>query len=710
MTYNFATIQYLTSAATGRPDGWYYVGYQKPVSQAIAIADVPWDVGYATVLITETANEMTVLPADIVARVSTLRFVQEFASDITIEAPHSSSMTTINLDGLSIVNVTPQGEALAIEVMDNQSQSRIITVEQAVDTFQFQFGTGRVMTADQLRSAYQVAVVEMPDVIDLDALDHNYADYSAVKKDLTLKSGSTSDTLITGVGNDTLLAGAGADILKGGSGNDTLYGEAGADRLYGEAGNDTLYGGAGNDRLFGNQGDDLFHSDAGDDQINGGWGRDSLSYADEVKAVTVDMQAGVAMAESGTDSFTSIEHIIGTAHNDKVFASDAEASVSGGDGYDVVSYEKLSLINMNDGSNHTDVELVIGSRGGDVLYGSDQAEQIQGRKGNDNIYGGEGNDFLRGNQNNDFLFGGAGNDTLWGDKDNDYLIGGKGADKLDGGSGKQDTASYQGSDAGVSVDLGGRSAEGGDATGDQLWNIENLSGSDFADTLRGDAGNNRIWGQDGDDVFIGTAGQDWYHGGEGADTISYQDATQSITVDLSPLDRSPYASTKFGEKAGAAAADIVRSVENVTGTDFADVIAGNKEANILHGGKGNDELSGGAGDDVLIGGAGKDTLTGGEGADVFVIDATPKQSSFDVITDFDLAVDKLRIELEGEADFANRRDFFDNTNYSSFSHDYDNDGDVETVLLYQAENGGYDMVLAFEDLDGSLTLNNFEFV
>ena len=71
MTYNFATIQYLTSAATGRPDGWYYVGYQKPVSQAIAIADVPWDVGYATVLITETANEMTVLPADIVARVST---------------------------------------------------------------------------------------------------------------------------------------------------------------------------------------------------------------------------------------------------------------------------------------------------------------------------------------------------------------------------------------------------------------------------------------------------------------------------------------------------------------------------------------------------------------------------------------------------------------------------------------------------------------
>ena len=710
MTYNFATIQYLTSSSTGRPDGWYYVGYQKPVSQAIAIADVPWDLGYATLLISETAEEMATLPADIVARVSTLRFVQDFASDITIEAPQAASMTTINLDGLSVVNVTAQGEDVTIEVMDDQSQSRTIVVEQAAASFQFQFGSGRVMTAEQLRSAYQVAVVEVPDVIDLDALDHNYADYSAVRKDLTLKSGATNDTLITGVGNDTLLAGGGNDIVKGGAGNDTLYGEAGADRLYGEAGNDALYGGAGNDRLFGNQGDDIFHSDAGDDQINGGWGRDTLSYADEAKAVTVDMTAGVAVTESGTDSFTSIEHIIGTAHNDKVFASDAEASVSGGDGYDVVSYEKLSIINMNDGSNHKDVELVIGSSAGDVLYGSDQAEQIQGRKGNDNIYGGDGNDFLRGNQNNDFLFGGAGNDTLWGDKDNDYLIGGKGADKLDGGSGKQDTASYQGSDAGVSVDLGGRTAEGGDASGDQLWNIENLLGSDHADTLRGDAGDNRIWGQDGDDTFIGTTGQDWYHGGEGSDTLSYQDATQSITIDLSPLDRSPFASMTFGEEAGAAADDIIRSIENITGTDFADVIAGNKQANILNGGKGNDELSGGAGDDVLIGGGGKDTLTGGEGADTFVIDANPKQSSFDVITDFDLAVDKVRIDLEGEADFTKRRDFFDNTKFSSFTSDYDNDGVVETTLLYQAANGGYDMVLAFEDLDGVLTLNNFEFV
>ena len=199
----------------------------------------------------------------------------------------------------------------------------------------------------------------------------------------------------------------------------------------------------------------------------------------------------------------------------------------------------------------------------------------------------------------------------------------------------------------------------------------------------------------------------WYY-------VGYQKpVSQAIAIADVPWDVG-YATlllTETAEEMATLPADIVARVSTLRFVqDFADVSAGNRQANILNGGKGNDELSGGAGDDVLIGGGGKDTLTGGEGADTFVIDANPKQSSFDVITDFDLAVDKVRIDLEGEADFANRRDFFDNTKFSSFTSDYDNDGVVETTLLYQAANGGYDMVLAFEDLDGVLTLNNFEFV
>ena len=73
--------------------------------------------------------------------------------------------------------------------------------------------------------------------------------------------------------------------------------------------------------------------------------------------------------------------------------------------------------------------------------------------------------------------GGAGNDALGG---------GAGADTIDGGA-DTDTASYAGSGAAVAVDLGASSASGGDAAGDVLSNIENLTGSIHDDTLTGHA-------------------------------------------------------------------------------------------------------------------------------------------------------------------------------------------------------------------------------
>ena len=61
---------------------------------------------------------------------------------------------------------------------------------------------------------------------------------------------------------------------------------------------------------------------------------------------------------------------------------------------------------------------------------------------------------------------------------NDTLIGG--ADTLDGGDGT-DTASYEGSSAAVTVSLvAGATNTGGDAEGDTLSNIENLTGSENA--------------------------------------------------------------------------------------------------------------------------------------------------------------------------------------------------------------------------------------
>ena len=62
-----------------------------------------------------------------------------------------------------------------------------------------------------------------------------------------------------------------------------------------------------------------------------------------------------------------------------------------------------------------------------------------------------------------------------------------GADTIDGGSGN-DTASYESSQARVFVDLRNTTQSGGDAQGDRLTSIENLTGSMFEDFLTGTDG------------------------------------------------------------------------------------------------------------------------------------------------------------------------------------------------------------------------------
>ena len=72
--------------------------------------------------------------------------------------------------------------------------------------------------------------------------------------------------------------------------------------------------------------------------------------------------------------------------------------------------------------------------------------------------------------------GNADNNTIIGNSGNNVLSGLGGADVLDGGTGT-DTATYATSSAGVNVSLMTGIGNGGDAEGDTLINIENLTGS-----------------------------------------------------------------------------------------------------------------------------------------------------------------------------------------------------------------------------------------
>jgi Ca2+-binding RTX toxin-like protein len=154
---------------------------------------------------------------------------------------------------------------------------------------------------------------------------------------------------------------------------------------------------------------------------------------------------------------------------------------------------------------------------------------------------------------------------------------------------------------------------------DTFVNIQNISGSQFDDSLTGNGndnvfdgreGNDTINSAGGNDTLIGGEGNDSLNGGTGIDTARYQDGDgegDAVTIDLRITTQ---------QNTGGQGLDTLVSIENVVGSNFGDSIIGNFAANTLWGMDGNDTLDGGSGNDTLIGGAGADSLTGGIGADM----------------------------------------------------------------------------------------------
>ncbi|MCB1493954.1 MAG: hypothetical protein KDJ77_19480, partial [Rhodobiaceae bacterium] len=226
--------------------------------------------------------------------------------------------------------------------------------------------------------------------------------------------------------------------------------------------------------------------------------------------------------------------------------------------------------------------------------------------GSDNLTGTTGNDTI------DLL---AGNDTYNGLAGNDTIIGGPGADTINGGPGS-DTASYAGSATGVNVRLQYNIAAGGDAAGDTLTSIENLTGSSHNDTLYGNPGNNIIRGGAGDDVLKGLNGADNLYGDLGNDWL-YVDSLDNAALGGGGIDRL-IVTNGNGVTNSVGANGIEIATGNIGNDRF---YGGASSADLtLRGRAGDDILHGGSGDDFLYGDAGADQLRGGSGLDRLFID------------------------------------------------------------------------------------------
>lgn len=373
-----------------------------------------------------------------------------------------------------------------------------------------------------------------------------------------LNGGTGNDTLYGGTGHDKLEGGAGADLIDGGEGNDTVSyasssaavtvdlsagtatgGDATGDTLVsiehveGAMGGSTITGNDGNNILSGAKRSDLyegsFYSEF-NEKLFSNISRDiffRLPDDNVIKQNAIDS----AIAEIDNNyikdsTFADVMYggkgddiLNGYDGDDKLYGGEGEDVLNGGIGADIldggagrdgVTYKESAgavLVNLQDnigqgfdaeGDTFANIEDIEGSGFNDQLIGNDSSNRLFGRNGNDVILGGAGDDYLLGN---------AGNDLL---------IGGSGADYFDGGADK-DAVSYKDATGGVIVNLQTKAGQQNDAQGDIYNNIEDAEGSNFGDTLIGDAANNALVGLNGNDFLDGGQGENKLFGGQGDD-------------------------------------------------------------------------------------------------------------------------------------------------------------------------------------------------
>lgn len=458
--------------------------------------------------------------------------------------------------------------------------------------------------------------------------------------------------------------------IYGGSQGDTLTGNNLANTFYGNAGNDYLSGGAGNDTLY------------------GGIGIDTLSYYSASGSVIVNLANGTSWGADGSDTFSSMEVVYGSAYNDNLLGSSSSDTLYGFGGNDTLT----------------------GGAGNDYLdgyFGNDQVDYATASAAvNVNLStgvatGGAGTDTLvgieavQGSSYSDTLIGGAGNDTLYGslvyysyNEGNDYLDGRAGDDYLYGGAGN-DTATYLAASGGVFVNLDNGQVSG--AFGyDTLDSIEIVQGSNYNDSLFGDYyGNDTLYGNGGDDyIGGGFDGDDYIDGGSGKDTLSGNYGLDTLDGGLGndSLD-------------GGIGEDFL---SDVSGGD--DTLIGGSGNDTLYGWSGNDTLTGGEGNDYLDGYSGTqfsvelDALTGGTGADRFGLGYAGypvyyQGAGLALITDFSLT-EGDKIQLGGSS-----------SQYTISTGNFNNNVSVDTMIYW-----GSDLVGVVSDVNVVGNSNAFIYV
>ncbi len=219
-------------------------------------------------------------------------------------------------------------------------------------------------------------------------------------------------------GNDTLYGNDGDDILYGGEGADTLDGGYGANHLYGGKGNDILTGLYGDDTYHFEAGDgqDIIQMNTTNSIYN--HNTDRIVFGESVKKEDITARRennNLILENKVTGDTITIEKAynfsngqwnikdISFANGEVLTEEDIKSMIRANGIHGTDDNDTIYGISAN--YAYTNNEILHGHGGNDSLYGQD---------GDDILYGGEGTDTLDGGYGANHLYGGKGNDILTG--------------------------------------------------------------------------------------------------------------------------------------------------------------------------------------------------------------------------------------------------------------------------------------------------------
>jgi Ca2+-binding RTX toxin-like protein len=230
-----------------------------------------------------------------------------------------------------------------------------------------------------------------------------------------------------------------------------------------------------------------------------------------------------------------------------------------------------------------------------------------------------------------------------------------------------------------------------------------------------------VYGEAGNDFLMGEAGDDLIDGGTEVDTVSYDNSPSGVIVNIDeqqnyqnlggslhttivstslvPTDTEPDFIIHAGTaKDGFGTTDTLRNLENIKGSEYADVLIGNSQDN---------RIEALAGDDLLIGNAGNDYLDGGDGNDTVSYRRDPNQAQV-----------KVNLEQNQATDGFGGNDQLHNIeNVIGSFFDDEILGDAKANIIHAGEGDdivqardGYDTIFGEQGQDGLFGENGDDFL